>query len=254
VARDVTDELRAQHAASASEMRYRDLFTRSPSPLLLHRRGIVFDANEAAARLFGFPNAAALNGFDCVQLFPSGPSRDRVQERIGQIDRLRVGESLPVSDFSVRSIDGRMLSVQATAVRVDTVSGPANLSIFFDITARQAIEAALRRSEAMLSHLFATSPDCIALTEMASGRYAMVNPAFCRLTGFSAEEVVGRTAAELGLWHDQRTADHLLTVLARDGTVSNLPAYLQESLGISTSSVAPYVSLYWASLMIGRWR
>jgi PAS domain S-box-containing protein len=94
----------------------------------------------------------------------------------------------------------------------------------FDITARQAVEGALRRSEAMLSHLFATSPDCIALTEMATGRYAMVNPAFCRLTGFSAEEVIGRTAAELGLWHDQRTADRLLTVLERDGTVADLPA------------------------------
>ena len=35
--------------------------------------------------------------------------------------------------------------------------------------------------------------------------------------------------------------------------VANLPALLQESMGISTSSVAPYVSLYWASLMIGRW-
>ena len=36
-------------------------------------------------------------------------------------------------------------------------------------------------------------------------------------------------------------------------TISNLPAYLQEDLGIPTSSLAPYVSLYWASLMIGRW-
>jgi FHS family L-fucose permease-like MFS transporter len=32
-----------------------------------------------------------------------------------------------------------------------------------------------------------------------------------------------------------------------------MPAYLQEGLGIPTSSLAPYVSLYWASLMIGRW-
>lgn len=35
-------------------------------------------------------------------------------------------------------------------------------------------------------------------------------------------------------------------------TASNLPAYL-EKLGFATSAVAPYVSLYWASLMIGRW-
>jgi len=36
-------------------------------------------------------------------------------------------------------------------------------------------------------------------------------------------------------------------------TISNLPAYLEEQQGISASSIAPYVSLYWASLMIGRW-
>ncbi len=36
-------------------------------------------------------------------------------------------------------------------------------------------------------------------------------------------------------------------------TVDNLPAYLKDGLGIPTSAVAPFVSLYWASLMIGRW-
>ena len=230
VARDVTDEARAQRAVAASEMRYRELFARSPSPLLLHRRGIVFDANEAAARLFGFVNAAAMNGFNVLQLF-AGPGRDRALERLSQLDRMNIGAGLPVTDFTIRAVDGRPLNVQATAVRVDTVRGPANLSIFFDITARQTVESALRRSEAMLSHLFATSPDCIALTEMASGRYAMVNPAFCRLTGFSADEVVGRTAAELGLWHDQRAADHLLTVLDRDGTVVDLPAVFVSKSG-----------------------
>ncbi|MBD3723770.1 MAG: MFS transporter [Flavobacteriaceae bacterium] len=36
-------------------------------------------------------------------------------------------------------------------------------------------------------------------------------------------------------------------------TASNMPAYLESGLGMSISDVAPYVSLYWASLMIGRW-
>ena len=36
-------------------------------------------------------------------------------------------------------------------------------------------------------------------------------------------------------------------------TASNLPAYLNQHLGIPTEKVAPYISLYWASLMIGRW-
>lgn len=36
-------------------------------------------------------------------------------------------------------------------------------------------------------------------------------------------------------------------------TASNLPAYMETSLGFETKDVAPYVSLYWASMMIGRW-
>ena len=36
-------------------------------------------------------------------------------------------------------------------------------------------------------------------------------------------------------------------------TASNLPAYLEKDLGFLTKDVAPFISLYWASLMIGRW-
>ncbi len=36
-------------------------------------------------------------------------------------------------------------------------------------------------------------------------------------------------------------------------TASNLPAYMEQNLGFLTKDIAPYISLYWASLMIGRW-
>jgi FHS family L-fucose permease-like MFS transporter len=36
-------------------------------------------------------------------------------------------------------------------------------------------------------------------------------------------------------------------------TASNLPAYMEKDLGYKLKDIAPYVSLYWASLMIGRW-
>ena len=82
--------------------------------------------------------------------------------------------------------------------------GPATLSIYVDDTERRAAEEAVRRSEAMLSHLVATSPDVITLTDLATGRYAMVNQTFERLTGYSAAEVVGRTSVELGIWGARR--------------------------------------------------
>jgi PAS domain S-box-containing protein len=235
VTRDVTDELRAQRAVKATETRYRELFTRSPSPLFLHRRGVVFDANEAAARLFGFEHAAAMSGVDVMTLFPSAETRQRVTERMAQLDARPVGAGLPVIDLQTRSVDGRFLSLQATGVRVDTAGGPATLSIFFDVTARQAAEAALRRSEAMLSHLFATSPDCIMLIEMGSGRFSLVNAAFTRLAGFTAEEVQGRTPAELGLWSDAGSAAQLTARLTSAGVTSELPAVLVSKAGVQVS-------------------
>ena len=36
-------------------------------------------------------------------------------------------------------------------------------------------------------------------------------------------------------------------------TASNMPAYMEKDLGFPISGIAPYISLYWASLMIGRW-
>jgi MFS transporter, FHS family, L-fucose permease len=36
-------------------------------------------------------------------------------------------------------------------------------------------------------------------------------------------------------------------------TASNLPAFMEQKLGLNESQVAPFVSLFWASLMMGRW-
>lgn len=36
-------------------------------------------------------------------------------------------------------------------------------------------------------------------------------------------------------------------------TASNLPEFMRQHVNISTGQVAPYISLFWASLMIGRW-
>ena len=231
VGRDVTDEIRTQRAFAASETRYRELFERSPSPFFLHRHGIIFDANPSAARLFGFADPEAMRGARVFDLHPEGESRRRVEERVALLERQSTGEGVPVSDFQALRVDGKRINVQATGVRVDAAGGPATLTIMFDITARLAAEAALRRSEAMLSHLFATSPDCIGLSEIETGRYTMVNAAFCQLTGFAEQEVLGRTATELGLWHDLNDRERLRAAMVRDGRVAEMPASVRDPLG-----------------------
>ena len=235
VGRDVTEELRVQRASVASETRYRELFERSPSPLYLHRKGIVYDANPAAARLFGFADADAMCGQRLVDLYGPGEAQALLAARLERLETMRVGAGIDVTEYQTRTADGRRISVQVTAVRVDSAGGPATLSILFDITARQAAEAALRRSEAMLSHLFATSPDCITLSEVQSGRHTMVNEAFTRLTGYAAAEVVGRTATELGLWQDTRDRDRLRAAMEHDGRIDEMPATIHKRSGGTAS-------------------
>ncbi|MEO8124363.1 MAG: PAS domain S-box protein [Burkholderiales bacterium] len=201
VGHDITAEVRAQHAVQSSETRYRELFDRSPTPLVLHRGGRVLEANPAAATMCGYSDADAMTGADLLEFYEHGVAREQAVTRIAEVERLAVGQGVPVAEFTLRSRDAKSLTVQATAVRVMAAGGPATLSIYFDVTARRATEAALRRADAMLSNLFATSPGCLTLTEVESGRYVMVNPGFTRLTGYSADEVVGCTAVEIGIWH-----------------------------------------------------
>ena len=125
----------------------------------------------------------------------------------------------------------RPITVQATSVRVDAAGGPATLTIMFDITARLAAEAALRRSETMLSQLFASSPDCITLSETATGRITLVNAAFTRLTGYTSDDVVGRSAAEVGIWYDAADPDRIRDAMLADGRVSDMEVLIATRSG-----------------------
>jgi PAS domain S-box-containing protein len=220
VARDVSAEVSARQALRSTETRYRELFARIPTPLVLHMRGRVVDANPAGLDLFGMPSLRAFLGQDLVERYDPR-HLDALRQRQAELEQLPLGQGLPVAEFHVVALDGRRSTVRTTSVRVETEQGPATLTIYHDDTERLAAEEAVRRSEALLSHVVATSPDLISLSDTATGRYAMVNAAFTRLTGWKADEVIGRSAEELGLWGDAGTLARLAT-LARRGEAQDL--------------------------------
>ncbi|CAN5581897.1 hypothetical protein BH09PSE5_BH09PSE5_48690 [soil metagenome] len=238
VTRFITEEVIARSSVQSSELRYRELFALSPSPLLLQRGGVVVDANQAALSMFDRARPAGMVGTELVELYEEGPSRDRVRAELAQLEELRVGEGLGVADYGMRAWDGRHLDVQACSVQVDTDEGPASLFIYFDITSRMEAEAAVRRSEAMLAHLIATSPDLIALSELDNGRYALVNEGFCRVTGYSSGEVVGKTTTEVPIWQRPGDRQRLVTQVRQLGSVRDVPLSLVNRLGQPVSMVA----------------
>ena len=92
---------------------------------------------------------------------------------------------------------------------------------WLDITKRKETEAALQKSEALFRAFFQTNPVATIITS-PSGLVHMVNPAFTSRTDFSAEEVVGRTAQELGFWRKPEDRDRMVAAIQEYGFIDNL--------------------------------
>jgi PAS domain S-box-containing protein len=119
------------------------------------------------------------------------------------------GTTVPV-EIGVRTIDGDRRRVVHWIVR--------------NICERWRAREALRLSEEKFAKAFHASPDAVNLNRMSDGRYVDVNPGFTRLTGYTREEVVGRTSAEIDIWADPADREKLVEGLARAGHVDNLEA------------------------------
>ena len=230
VARDITADTAAREKLAATETRYQELFTRIPTPLVLHRHGRVVEANPAAVALFVGAEQGSLRGVDILQFYEAGESRDRARQRVQELENAAPGKALPVTDYRLQ-LPQRTAWVRATGVRVQAEGGPATLAIYIDDTERRQADEAVQRSESMLSHLVATSPDLITLTELATGRYLMVNQAYERITGHSASDAVGRTSLELNIWRSEEDRRDFVAAVQRRGTVTDMPLRFRKRNG-----------------------
>lgn len=73
---------------------------------------------------------------------------------------------------------------------------------------RQQVEAAQRESRLYFEKSFHSSPALMSLSRVSDRKMLEVNPAFTRSCGYTRDEVIGRTTAEIDLWvhESQRTA------------------------------------------------
>ena len=79
--------------------------------------------------------------------------------------------------------------------------------------------------------LFDESPVAMNVTTMEDGRFVDVNPAFCRLLGYTRDEIIGHTSQELGLWAEERGRLAQRARLRASGTVEGMETLLQDREG-----------------------
>jgi PAS domain S-box-containing protein len=90
-----------------------------------------------------------------------------------------------------------------------------------DVTERIQIEEALRKSEEKFATAFRESPVTYILTRIRDNRYIEVNAAFEEGTGYSRDEVIGKTGSEMGLWQNPEQRDRYIEELKTTGHVRN---------------------------------
>lgn len=78
--------------------------------------------------------------------------------------------------------------------------------------------------DAFFQTVFQTSPDAALVTSAADRTILLVNEGFTRITGYSAEEAIGKTTLDLKLYVDERDRDRLVEILRTQGKVEQEPA------------------------------
>jgi PAS domain S-box-containing protein len=192
---DVTARVEAEEALRASEERYRALFDALPAGvLLLDPAGSILLSNPAAQQLLGRP-AAQLQGRSLFEAIFAPVREDGTPFPAEERPLARaVHSGTPVRDavVGVSRPDGARVWLLVTAHPLHDAAGRVAQIIysFMDITTRKEAEEALRRSEGRRRALIAAAPIAICTTD-AQHRFTAVNDAYCALTGYARDELVG---------------------------------------------------------------
>ncbi|HVU22692.1 MAG TPA: PAS domain S-box protein [Opitutus sp.] len=86
----------------------------------------------------------------------------------------------------------------------------------------QRVERSLRESERKFATAFKLSPHAMVITRRRDGVILTLNDAFQRAYGQGVEELVGRSAAEIGVWDSPADREAMLQTLDRDGHIRDL--------------------------------
>ena len=129
-------------------------------------------------------------------------------------------------EFDIIRKNGNILTVLASLTSIENPDGSIKMgrSILYDITGRKQTEEALRISEEKFRKAFFTSPDSICITHLDDGMFVSVNKGFTEITGYTEEDVAGKTSLEINIWKDPEDRRKIVEDLQAKGEVRNYEA------------------------------
>ena len=210
---DITARKTAEDALRVSEQNYRAFFDANPLPSWVfdHRTLMILEVNSASVAHYGYSREEFL----AMTILDFHSPEEIV---VLQANFPAVGSGpLRSQPTRHRKKDGTVIEVEISGGDISIGGRPAVLAVINDVTERQRTELALRESEATFSGAFTHSPIGTALAS-PEGRWLRVNPAFCKLTGYSEAELLRRTIQDVTHPEDLEVSQEKLRHGAEDGT------------------------------------
>jgi len=192
-------------------------------------KGIYLSCNPAAERMFGY-RADEIIGRHFSAFIPD-ELRDEFRD---VVERLERGEKVEDFETRRRRKDGSLLDIALTISSIRAISGAmlGYATIMRDITQRKRIEQALRENEAKFRTLFEANLDAVALNSLSDGRFLDVNEGFLKISGYTREELVGKTPRELAIWTDLEKLREVHHAVVNHGMISNVETVFRFNHGV----------------------
>ena len=196
---DITDRKQIEINLSDSEQRYRELYESNPMPMYIYDQQTLrfLSVNKAAESAYGYSRDEFLRMTLADIRRPEDALRMQLaveRARLAPASYLRSGEWLHLRR------DGTTFWVDISGHAFDYQGRPARIIMAQDISDRRQAEDRLR----LIASVFDASQEGICITD-AHGRYISVNPAFTRITGYTLDELIGRTP---GVHHSGKHDKH----------------------------------------------
>lgn len=212
------ERIRAEETLKASEEQFRALVESATDAIVLaDHEGRIISWNNASEQIFGYSLEEAL-GQPLTILMPIRYRQEHEQglARRGGTSQATLGRKMLELEGVTKQ--GREFPLELSLACWRSRDGLFFSGIIRDISERQQAEAALRASETRLQRFVAEAPIGLVITDNQQ-RLLSANKAFCALTGYSEQEVMGNTYA-LYTHPDDLPDNLVLTKEFFDGTRS----------------------------------
>ncbi|MDZ7859158.1 MAG: PAS domain S-box protein [Candidatus Krumholzibacteriota bacterium] len=186
--------LRAEKALAHSEKKFRKLFNAVTDAVMLLDENGFFDCNKAALSIFGCRTREEFLLKSPADLSPvEQPDGTDSQVLANRMISTAVEKgSFHFEWMHKRNDTGETFPADVLLTAMELDGKPIVHAVVRDITERHKVEKALRESEAKFKTYMEKAPLGIFVADN-TGRYLEVNPAACRMTGYTKEELLNLT-------------------------------------------------------------